>query len=289
MGPGFTLTHWETERGVHELATRAGRGPAQRMVTRYAGYSEHTAPLLRRQVARHGIGVVLAFGDPLVAEDGDRLGAFVFGNQTGASLSTVLGHQAGVQIDLTALGARSILGVEPSALTDAVVPLDVALGPFGLELLDRLASERSWSARFDLVDAAIAAIPGNELSPEVDWVAGQLGRSRGRARVELLAEETGWSPRHLGRRFVEQVGLAPKTFARLLRFEHALGLMRSIGRGSLADVAANAGFSDQAHFNRDFRAFAGCTPQGFLAEMDPDPEVRFVQDDEEAGTLRSNP
>jgi AraC-like DNA-binding protein len=281
VSEGFVLTRWETERGVHEMATRPGRGAAAPMITRYAGYSEHTAPLRRRQVAHLGVGVVLAFGDPLIADDGERLGAFVFGHQTRASLSTVLGHQAGVQIDLTSLGARSLLGVEVAELTDAVVPLDLALGPFGLRLLDRLASAHSWVERFDIVDRAIAAVPSVVLDPEVDWVANQLAASRGQAQVERLAQETGWSSRHLARRFGEQIGLSAKTYARLLRFEHAIGLVRERRSGRLAAVAAEAGFFDQAHFNRDFRSFAGCTPGELVDELDPPPEVRFVQDDEQ--------
>ncbi len=288
VSPGFTLTRWETERGVHELATRPGHGAAGPMVKRYAGYSEHSTGFRRREVPGPGVGLVLAFGDPLIAEDGSRLGAFAFGNQTTASLSTVLGHQSGVQIDLTPLGARSLLGVEPAALTDTVVPLDVALGPFGVELLDRLASASSWSARFDLIDAAIAAVPAVGLAPEVDWVVDQLARSKGQGRVEGLVNETGWSLRHFGRRFLEQIGLAPKTYARLLRFEHAVELVRARRGVTLAEVAADAGFFDQAHFNRDFRSFAGCTPSEFVAEMDPEPEVRFVQDEKAGVTVRSS-
>lgn len=281
MSEGFVLTRWETDRGVHELAIRRGRGVGAPMVSRYAGYSERTAPLQRRQVAHFGVGLVLAFGDPLIAEDGERLGAFVFGHQTSASLSTVLGHQAGVQIDLTALGARSLFGVEVAELTDRVVPLDVALGSFGLELLDRLASADTWAERFDIVDRAVGAVPDVGLDATVDWVARELARSKGLARVERLAGQTGWSYRHLARRFADQIGLPAKTYARLLRFEHAIGLLRERQSGRLADVAAETGFFDQAHFNRDFRSFAGCTPSELVAELDPEPEVRFVQDDEE--------
>jgi len=289
VSQGFTLTRWETERGVHEMATRPGRGPAARMVTRYAGYSEHTAPLRRRQVAHVGVGLVLAFGDPLIAEDGQRLGAFAFGNQTAASLSTVLGHQAGVQIDLTPLGARSLLGPEIAEMTDAVVPLDVALGPFGVELLERLALAPSWTARFDMVDAAIGAVPHVRLDPAVEWVVHEITRSKGQARVHAVVGETGWSPRHLGRRFLEQIGLSPKTLARLVRFEHAIDRVRARRALTLAEVAADAGFFDQAHFNRDFRGFAGCTPSEFVAELDPEPQVRFVQDGEDDVAVASSP
>ncbi len=287
MRAGFTLTRWETGHGVHERATRVPGSSAGRMVTRYAGYTEHGLAFRRREIAGSGVGLVLAFGDPLISEDGQCLGAFAFGNQTKPSVSTVLAHQAGVQIDLTALGARSVLHVEPLAMTDSVVPLDVALGALGNQLLDQLASASSWSDRFDLLDATFGALPAVELAPEVDWVLGRLAASGGQGRLEPLVRETGWSPRHFTRRFLDQVGLAPKNYARLVRFERAVELMKECRGMSLADVAASTGFFDQAHLSRDFRSFAGCAPGAFLAELDPDPEVRFVQDDEVNGSLRS--
>ncbi len=247
------------------------------MVARYAGYSEQGSPFRRRELAVSGVDLVLGFGDPLIAEDGSRLGAFAFGSQTSASVSTVLARQAGVQIDLTALGARSLLGVEPAAMTDPLVPLHVALGPIGERLLDQLVPAPSWPARFDLIDVTIGAASARWLAPEVDWVLGSLASSGGLEPLEALAREAGWSPRHLSRCFLEQVGLPPKAYARLVRFEHAVALLRS-RCASLTEVAASTGFFDQAHFHRDFRSLAGCTPGAFLAELDADPEVRFVQD-----------
>ena len=93
--------------------------------------------------------------------------------------------------------------------------------------------------------------------------------------IQPLADATGWSRRHLLTRFRAQVGLAPKTAARVLRFRRAAGLLvppgsdggpgRPVPRG-LADVAAECGYADHAHLVREFRALAGCTPTAYLAE-----------------------
>ena len=83
---------------------------------------------------------------------------------------------------------------------------------------------------------------------------------------ERLAEETGWSRRHLSQRFREEIGLTPKAFGRLLRFQRAIELLRE--GEPLADAAFAAGYADQPHMNRDFRAFYGAPPG----------ELPFVQD-----------
>jgi AraC-like DNA-binding protein len=79
--------------------------------------------------------------------------------------------------------------------------------------------------------------------------------------VRLLAEEVGWSVRHLENRFREQIGLGPKAAARVLRLQRALRLLAA-GHGQ-ADTAAACGYYDQAHLSGEFKAMTGCTPREF--------------------------
>jgi AraC-like DNA-binding protein len=190
----------------------------------------------------------------------------------------VAGHQLGVQVELTATGALALLG-DVEAYTDRVVPLDDALGQEGRRLVERLAAAPSWEARLDILDASFASCEVPALSPEVAWLRRQLHGSQGRARVEPLMDETGWSRRHVTLSFRRQLGLTPKAYARLLRFQHATSLLMEQTRPrSLADVATEAGFYDQSHLTRDFAALAGMTPAAFAADSKAIPEVRFVQD-----------
>jgi AraC-like DNA-binding protein len=288
MADGLVLTRRVSERGVHETAQRAGRGPGSAVARAYVGYEEWPSPAFyRREVARHGVALILGFGDPLdlydesVAAGAARsLGAFVVGNQLGSSLTGVGGHQHGVQVELTPAGALALLG-DVQAYNDAVVPLDEALGTGAVHLLERLAETPSWAERLDLLDDAFDDMDGVvALSPEVAWLRRQLAESGGRARVEPLMDETGWSRRHVTERFRRQLGVSPKSYARLLRFEQASWLLAEQVRGrSVADVATEAGYYDQSHLTRDFVALAGVTPGTFLAKAELDPEVRFVQDD----------
>ena len=289
MADGLVLTRRESELGVHETAQRAGSGRSEALVHQYVGYEEWTdSGFLRREVARHGVALILGFGDALdVFEDEvgsplRPLSAFVVGTQTGSSMTGVRGHQLGVQVELTPAGALALFGGDVEALTDTVVPLDDVLGARGGRLVERLAATGSWAKRLDVLDGELGgAEPGPALSPEVEWLRRQLAACQGAARVEPLMDETGWSRRHMTERFHRQLGVPPKAYARLLRFEHAAALLVDAAPGrTLADVAIAAGYYDQSHLTRDFAALAGMTPGAYAADLELDPEVRFLQDAE---------
>jgi AraC-like DNA-binding protein len=98
-------------------------------------------------------------------------------------------------------------------------------------------------------------------------------RAGGQLPVAALAAETGWSDRHLRSRFRAETGLTPKAAARLIRFGRARRLLlrrQRAGTGaSLAELAAECGYYDQAHLDREFRGLAGCPPTTWLAEEYP--------------------
>ena len=96
-----------------------------------------------------------------------------------------------------------------------------------------------------------------------------MSASSGRASIGRLVEQTGWSHRRLIGAFRDQVGLAPKALARVLRFQRAASSLREGGRDRLADVAYDCGYYDQAHLNRDFPQFAATTPSEYAASVLP--------------------
>jgi AraC-like DNA-binding protein len=181
------------------------------------------------------------------------------------------GHQHGIQLHLTPLGARVLFGMPAGELASTVVDLGTLLGPVAGELVERLRAARTWTDRFLELDSVLARIVKQRdgPAPEVEWVWRRLTASHGRVEVTTLAGEVGWSRRHLGERFRREFGLTPKVAGRVMRFEVAHRLLRTPQRPGLADVAARAGFYDQAHLHREWRDLAGCTPSQWLAEEFP--------------------
>lgn len=178
------------------------------------------------------------------------------------------GRQEGVQVSLTPLGARAVYGVPAADLAHRLVPLDELLGALGVELVDRLLAATTWAARFAALDElllrAVARSAGgdrvSQVRPEVAEAWRRLLAARGRVQVGAVAAELGWSRRYLTERFRGEVGLSPKTFARVLRFEHAHELATAHDPLPWADVATVSGYADQAHLVRDWSEFTGRSP-----------------------------
>ncbi len=114
--------------------------------------------------------------------------------------------------------------------------------------MEQLADALSWDDRLDVLDVfPFGATEPPALSPEVVWLRKQLVASRGQARG-TANDETGWSRRHVTNTFRRQLGIAPKAYAHLLRFQHATTLLMEHPEGrTLADIAMAAGYYDQSH------------------------------------------
>ncbi|MCP2336911.1 helix-turn-helix domain-containing protein [Actinomadura rupiterrae] len=181
------------------------------------------------------------------------------------------GRQHGVQLQVTWRGARALFGGPAGELAGDVVDLTALVGARATEIAERLASAPTWDDRFAVLDASLLALADRDRAPgPPDQVARaweRLESSSGAVPVGALAAELGWSRRHLTGRFQREFGLSPKAAARVIRFEAACRLLRTPAPPPLADVAARAGYFDQAHMARDFRDLGGTTATAWLAEL----------------------
>lgn len=93
-----------------------------------------------------------------------------------------------------------------------------------------------------------------------------LRQSRGEDPVGTTARTLGISPRHLRRMITDHVGVSPAEYVRVARFVRATHLIAGPSSATLGQIAQGAGYYDQAHFCRDFRVYAGMTPQQYRAD-----------------------
>ncbi|MEU5216577.1 helix-turn-helix domain-containing protein [Streptomyces sp. NPDC020807] len=241
----------------------------------------------------HSLTAVISLAEPLAVAAGVDAGAPVtrFAGVAGGLMRRSVaihhdGRQEGVQVSLTPLGARAVYGMPAAELADRLVPLDELLGALGVELVDRLRAATTWPARVAALDGVLLRAvgrgaggdPGSRVRPEVAEAWRRLRAARGGVRIGRVAEELGWSRRYLTDRFRGEVGLSPKTFARVLRFEHAHDLASTRHPLPWADVASVSGYADQAHLAREWREFTGRSPTAWrrgevlLGPGQPSPE-----------------
>ncbi|MEU6590499.1 helix-turn-helix domain-containing protein [Streptomyces sp. NPDC046881] len=171
-----------------------------------------------------------------------------------------------VQVRLSPVIARAVLGASPADLDGAVVSLGDLWGREASRIRERLGEVSSWQDRFALTDALLARRheAGPPVDPEVAWAWHRIVVSRGLIRVDGLAAEVGWSRKRLWSRFRSQLGLPPKRAVKLVRFDHAAH--RLVAGEHAARVAADTGYADQSHLHRDVMAFTGVTPATVAGE-----------------------
>ncbi|MGY1712328.1 helix-turn-helix domain-containing protein [Geodermatophilus sp. SYSU D00758] len=263
--------------------------PALRgLVAEAVGYrQEGLPPAVHRGLPSPSLTLVLPLDAPLEvvahADPGQPPGSFdtvLGGLHTRPALIAHPGRQEGVQLGLTPLGARALLGTPAAELASVDVGLDDVLGRGpAAELLDRVRAARGWPARFAVLEELLLGVvrPAAGPAPEVAEAWRLTLASGGRLRVAEVAARVGWSERHLTHRFRAETGLGPKEAARVVRFDRARrALAGRVARGGapdLAALAAAAGYADQSHLTRDWRAFSGLSPTRWLAA-----ELGFVQD-----------
>ncbi len=170
-------------------------------------------------------------------------------------------------IHFTATGFSRLFGIPAHRIADAAESAETVLGREVLELAERLAGVSGFAERVRIAEtfllAHVATGVGGTLA--VARVAQKLERSFGAEEIGRLAVEHGLTVRHLERSFQEQVGISPKVFARLARLGRALALGARVPELGWASIALDAGFYDQSHMVREFRALTGETPAGFAA------------------------
>jgi methylphosphotriester-DNA--protein-cysteine methyltransferase len=172
--------------------------------------------------------------------------------------------------------AARFIDADASELLDAQGQLD-ALTRVAC-LAERVAEAPSHAARSAIVTQTLldARARTRAADARVEQALKLITSARGRIAVRGLAASVGLSERQLERRFLERVGLGPKRFARVVRFERAVALGTGLAQATLA---AHAGYSDEPHLLRDFRALSGLTPKLLLRELRAERarDVGFVQ------------
>jgi AraC-like DNA-binding protein len=171
--------------------------------------------------------------------------------------------------------AGVVLGVPPGELTDRHVDLEALWGRRARELHERLCAATTTEQRFAILEAELVSrLDQRHARPAVAYALDLLARPQ--VRVGDIAKRAGLSQRRLIEIFTADVGLTPKRFGRVLRFQRAIALARSAAL-DWTRVAHECGYYDQAHLIRDFRELADVTPGDLMrATAHPKEQHQFA-------------
>jgi AraC-like DNA-binding protein len=168
--------------------------------------------------------------------------------------------------------ARAFFDAPADAFYNESVPLDLIWGSLAGELRDRVREASTPAEKFQAAETGLLESVDRqrvnrrlELHPAVRYALGEFVREPHIRSVLEVARETGLSRHRFAELFREQVGLTPKLYCRLHRFQ---GVLRQIASGApvdWADLALAGGYCDQAHLANEFRSFSGISPGSYLA------------------------
>lgn len=181
----------------------------------------------------------------------------------------IRGGQHAVLVRLQPGTYERVLGVSAGELTGRMYPLeDLWPRAKAHALQEQLASAPDAEAASMLLDGAISAHAARTTcarapSPLLHAALDQLQV----ASVTQTAQALGISDRQLRRILHDAVGIGPKTFSRLVRFEQAVRAAQSARAINWSNIAVDAGYYDQAHLIAEFHAIADSTPRMLMAEL----------------------
>ena len=229
------------------------------------------APIVRRELPVVFYPLIIVLGHGYRQHTIERIDeldrSFAAGITTAPADIGTDGWSVCVQVNLTPVGAWRLLQRDLSVLAENIVSLEDLLGPEARDFEDKLTETNDWQVRLhDVVRFLESRILGSpEPDSRVQAALQMVSHQHGNVRIDALAKALNCSRKHLASLFNRHVGATAKTVCRIARLQHTLTMLGQSSGKTLAEIAYNAGFTDQAHMNHDFANMTGNTPSAFWA------------------------
>lgn len=261
---------------IDEAAAARPRGRLRRYVRAYHGYRQRRIePAQHLGMPSPYLTLIFTLDEPLVIarhvdprQSPGTYPTMMGGLHSSSALIVHDGAQSGIQLQMSPLAARPLLGLPAGELASVDLHAHDVIGHLAAQVHERMQAADDWPARFAVLDRLGDALNDDRTVPEeVAQAWSMILRSGGMVPVSEVARQVDWSERHLSARFAHEIGLRPKTAARVVRFHRARHvLQRNLARGrpNIAGVAAECGYFDQAHLTRDWQQFTGMAPTAWI-------------------------
>lgn len=231
------------------------------------GFSGTEASTVERILPDGCTELIIHYGQPFRKIDGNNQNqqetAFVFG-QLDRFIDLLPGQNIGVMgVRFHPWGLNQFIKIPAANLKGEAVSLKDLFGNAEQELVDKILESTNVKQKAEIMDRFLMNHFKNKTSyPGISSIIDLIKHHEGSLSIDRLTRMTGHSERQLERYFYNEIGLSPKSFSRILRFQNVLRLATKAR--SLTDLALSAGYYDQAHFSREFTEIAGNSPRNYF-------------------------
>jgi AraC-like DNA-binding protein len=245
-------------------------GPMRGHVSQILSYRE-TLPqgqmLTERVLPDGSVRLMFDFGEVPSAGSFTGPSMRVAGVSANPTVLQLSGRLEGVSVALHPGAAGAVLGMPAGEIENRAVSLDALWGAEAGLLIEKMAQTQDDAARVALLTAALQRRISGDASlnqQRAGHAAHLVSRAAGRLPLRQVAEAVNIGERRLQQLFFEHVGISFRAWSRLSRLHACLRLIRQRPGPAWADLAAEAGFYDQAHLANEFRALCGLSPTSFV-------------------------
>jgi AraC-like DNA-binding protein len=180
-------------------------------------------------------------------------------------------EMANVGVHFKPGGAFPFLKLPPGELCNQSIALEDLWGAQSALLRERLLAAATPEEKIRVLECCLLEQMAKPLErhPAVNFALQQFCRSHQPPSVSRVVDQVGFSQRRFIQLFCDEVGLTPKLFYRVSRFQKMIHAAHARSEVNWADMALDCGYYDQAHFIHDFQSFAGITPSTYLKQRTP--------------------
>jgi AraC-like DNA-binding protein len=191
---------------------------------------------------------------------------FLYGQSTTHVETSLKGKFSTVGVVFYPHVLKTIFGLDANDLTDTCMDLDHQARKQGFHLVEMLSESRSNPEKIEILSSYLLYLlnrNSNQADGRMEYALSQILQSKGNITLKELNDQLHMSERTVERRFKQYVGISPKLFARICRFQASLIQIRNNQFTKLSDIAYENEYADQSHLIRAFKEFAGMSPNKY--------------------------
>jgi AraC-like DNA-binding protein len=161
--------------------------------------------------------------------------------------------------------AHPFFPVPMNEISDCVVDAELLWGNAFGSLRERILEAKDTTRRFEILEDGLLKQFGSQLIQNscVEYAVGQIILNPDQVSFAKMSQEIGYSQKHFINMFKNLVGITPKSYLKIARFQKAINEIEQ-GTVNWTTISQDCGFYDQSHFINDFRLFSGFTPEQYL-------------------------